>query len=90
MDISIEDAITELYGKIIVQEAAIKLLYGMLLGYVQTENSVKAKALVDLFPQRLAEFVSQEVLSSRFSEEYQQHIVEQFLKSFPGIDLSSP
>jgi hypothetical protein len=82
MDYDINEIITKLYAENMVNTAAIKLLTGMLFGYLDTVDKVKHDAMKKFFDDHLSRLVEQEVLKSELKDEYLEHFSQNALRKY--------
>jgi len=85
MEVEIEKAISELYRKVILQGAALRLLTIAFIDYASAENKEKGEALQKYFDENLPRCIESEVLSLQsLKDESLEKMAKEFIKNFPG------
>jgi hypothetical protein len=88
MELDLDKSITQLYANMLVQNAALKMLIGILVGYISTKNESESDIIEKFIKDNLLDMVYDELLSSQFSEEYLREVTDSLLQTIPGIDLT--
>ncbi|HEX3387263.1 MAG TPA: hypothetical protein VHS53_18820, partial [Mucilaginibacter sp.] len=79
---NLDEIITDLYAKSIVQTAAIKLLKEMFFGFVSVTHPDKADVIKKVFDENISKVIEQEVVKTKLKDEYLEHFSQDALNRY--------